>query len=209
MTGDNFRIRSDLSSCSRVPPVKLDVELPIPMANFFSLLPLFEELPYYNTKVEANMKLLSSLKLEIQSHPQHGYKQKIEQIADPIAHKLTMLKPSFEKQFNIYLSRKSHFFIAIARFLPSTALHLVLIFAIHRYKRLHEFLPFTHKMDQQKIPLKPIMVIEDQHLEQLQNDEKLQWKNSNLLLPESHLMSVGAESSAPTYAHLNRQIHRV
>ena len=62
LTGENFRNRSDLSSCAKVPPVKLDVELPKPMANLFSLLPTVDELPYYNTKVEAKMKLLKSVK---------------------------------------------------------------------------------------------------------------------------------------------------
>ena len=100
MSGNKIRIRSDLSSCSKVPPIKLDVELPTTMANLFPLLPPAEELPYYNTKVEANMKLLSSLKLESQAQPNHAYRQNLQQIAKPIAHILTILKPSLEKQFN-------------------------------------------------------------------------------------------------------------
>ena len=63
LTGENIRIRSDSSSCTKVPPVKLEVELPQPIANLFSLLPTVDELPCYNAKVEANMKLLKSLKL--------------------------------------------------------------------------------------------------------------------------------------------------
>ena len=35
--------------------MKLDVEILEPMANLFSLLPTVDELPYYNTKVEADM----------------------------------------------------------------------------------------------------------------------------------------------------------
>ena len=66
-------------------------------------------------------------------------------------------------------------------------------------------------MDQEKIPLKPIMVLEDQHLDRLQNDESFQWRNRSPLLPESHLMTNEnrEEESAPTYAHLSRQMHRV
>ena len=78
MSGNSIRIRSDLSSCSKVPPIKLDVELPTPMANLFRLLPPVEELPSYNTNVEANMKLLSSLKLELQAQPNHAYRQKLQ-----------------------------------------------------------------------------------------------------------------------------------
>ena len=56
--GEIIKVRSDLSLCAKVPAVKLAVELPKPMANLFSLLSTVEETPYYNTKVEANMKLL-------------------------------------------------------------------------------------------------------------------------------------------------------
>ena len=199
LTGENIRIRSDLSSCAKVPPVKLEVELPQPMANLFSLLPTVEELPYYNTKVEANMKLLKSLKLELQAQPQYGYKKNIQQIAEPIAQKLTMLKPSLEKQFNNYISWKSHLMIGIAVFILSALLHLGLMLALHRYKKLHKFQPFSHKLDKEKIPLKPIMVVEDQHLDRVQNDENFQWGNHSLLLPESQLMEA-REESAPTYA---------
>ena len=143
-------IRSDLSSSSKVPPKQLHVELPTPMANLFRLLPAVEQLPYCNTKVEANTKLLSSLKLELQAQPNHAYRQNLQQIAKPIAHKFTFLKPSLEKQFSNYESWKSHLLIRIVVFLLNTALHLGLTFALHRYMKLHKFLPFTHKLDQQK-----------------------------------------------------------
>ena len=67
------------------------------MANLLGLLLTVQELPYYITKVEANMNLLKSVKLELQAQPQYGYKKNFQQIAEPIAQKLTMLKPSFEK----------------------------------------------------------------------------------------------------------------
>ena len=43
------------------------------------------ELPYYNTKVEPNMKLPKSVKLELQAKQQYGYKKSIQQIAETIA----------------------------------------------------------------------------------------------------------------------------
>ena len=141
ISGNNIRIRSDLSSCSKVPPIKLDVELPTPMANLFRLLQPVEELSYYNTKVEVIMKLLSSLKLELQAQPNHAYRQNFQQIAKAIAHKFTILKPSLEKQFNNYISWKRHLLIGIVVFLLSTALHVGLMFALHRYKKNTSFSP--------------------------------------------------------------------
>ena len=136
LTGENIRIRSDLSSCAKVPPVKLDLEPLKPMAILFRLLPTVDELPYYNRKVEANMKLLNSVKLELLAQPQYGYKKNIQQIAEPIARKLTMLKPSFEKQCNNFISWKIHLVIGIAVFIPRALLHCGLMFALHPYKRL-------------------------------------------------------------------------
>ena len=74
------RIRSDLFTCANVPPVKLDVELLQPMANVFSLLPT-DEVRYYNTKVEANMKLLKTVNLEFRAQPQYSYQKNIKEIA--------------------------------------------------------------------------------------------------------------------------------
>ena len=87
LNGNNIKIRCDLSSCSKVTPIILEVELAEPMANLFRLLLPGEELPYYTTKVEANMKLLSSLNLELQAQLSHAYRQNLQQISQPIAHK--------------------------------------------------------------------------------------------------------------------------
>ena len=143
----------------------------------FSLLPTVDELPYYNTKLEANMKLLKSVKLELQTQPQYGYRKNIQQIAEAIAQKLTMLKPSFEKQFKNYLSWKSQLVSGNAVVILSAVLHLGLMLALHRYKKLHKFQPLSHKLDKQKIPLKPIMVVEDQHFDRVQDDENFRRRN--------------------------------
>ena len=55
------------------------------------------------------------------------------------------------------------------------------------------------------------MLVEDQHLDRVQNDENFQWQNQSLLLPESQLMKTAPreEEIEPIYAHLNRQRRRV
>ena len=142
---------------------------------------------YYNTRAEANIQLLNSLKLELQSQPDLSYREDLNYNAQPIAQGITALKPSLKKQFNNYLSWKSHLAIGLVVFFVSTALHLGITYTLHRYKKQHKFLAFSHKLDNQKVQLKPIMMVEDQHLEGLQNDENLQWRNQSLLIPESQL----------------------
>ena len=210
LIGPDVRIRSDLSTCMKVPPLKLNVTLPEPMARLFSLIPTVDQLPHYNTRVEANIQLLNSLKLELQSQPDHSYREDLNYIAQPIAQRLTALKPSLEKQFNNYLSWKSHLAIGLVVFFESTALLLGITYALHRYKKLHKFLPFSHKLENQKVQLKPIMMVEDQHLHGLENDEKFRWRNQSLLIPESQLREPReirhTEPEAPIYSQLNRQL---
>ena len=121
-------------------------------------------------KVEANRKLLKSLKLQLQAQPQYGYQKNIQQIAEPSVQKITMLKPSFEKQFYNYKLWKSHLMIGIAVFILTAPVHVGLMFALHRYKKIHKLQLFSHKLYKEKIALKPLMVIEDQHLDRVQID---------------------------------------
>ena len=198
LIGPNVRIRSDLSTCMKAPPLKLKVTLLEPMARLFSLIPTVDQLPHYNTRVEANIQLLNSLKLELQSQPDHSYRSDLNYIAQPIAPKLTAVKPSLEKQFDNYLSWKNHLAIGLVVFLVSGALHLGVTYALHSYKRLHKFIPFSHKLDNQTVPLKPVMMVEDKHLEGLENDEKFPWRNQSLLIPESQLRETrNPEPDAP------------
>ena len=55
LNGENNKIRFDLPSCAKVPPVELDGEMLKYLATLFSLLPTVKKLPYYNRKVAANM----------------------------------------------------------------------------------------------------------------------------------------------------------
>ena len=118
-----------------------------------------DQLPHYNTRVEANIELLNSLKLELQSQPDHSYRSDLNYIAQSFAQKHTALKPPLKKQFNYHLSWKSHLAIGLVVFFVSTALHLGVTYALHRNKRLHKFLPLSHNLDKQKVTLKPIMMV--------------------------------------------------
>ena len=183
LTRENIKNRADVSSLAEIPAVRLELELPRPMAKLVSLLTAVDELPYYSTKMEAKIKLLKGIKLEFQDQPQYGYKKESQQIVEPVAQKLTMLKPSFEKQFNTYMSWKSHFVIGIAVFILSALLHLELTLALHRHRKLHKLQTYSHKLDKKEIFFIRIRMVEDQHLDRVQNDKIFQGRNQSLILP--------------------------
>ena len=65
LSGPNIRIRSDLQTCSLIPPHIMNVDLPIPLHNVLTALPSLDELPAYSTKSQANIALLKSIKEDI------------------------------------------------------------------------------------------------------------------------------------------------
>ena len=65
LSGPNIRIRSDLQTCSLIPPHIMNVDLPIPLHNVLTALPSLDELPAYSTKSKANIALLKSIKDDI------------------------------------------------------------------------------------------------------------------------------------------------
>ena len=99
--------------------------------------------------------------------------------------------------------------IGVEVFILSTRLHLGLTFALHRHTNFHKFQPSSHKKNKQKVPPKPIILVEDQHVDRVQNEQIFKWRNQRLLLPEHQLMETREEASAPTYAHPNRKMHQV
>ena len=65
-----------------------DVKLLDQISELFSLLPTVVKLPYYNTKVAANIKHLHTLKLELHSQQDNTYREDLSIIAKRIADKL-------------------------------------------------------------------------------------------------------------------------
>ena len=144
------------------------------MAQTFSIILTMDQLPHYNTLVEANIQLLNSPKLELQSQLEISHRKDLNYLAQPIVQRIKAIKSTLEKQCNNYRSWKSYLAIALVVFFVSAALHLGITYTLQRCKNLHNFLLFSHKLDSQQIQLKLIMMLEDQHPEGLQTDENFQ-----------------------------------
>ena len=62
ISGPNSCIRSNLQSCSTIPPTIMNVDLSTPLASVLSALPSLNDLSMYTTKSQANDQLLKSIK---------------------------------------------------------------------------------------------------------------------------------------------------
>ena len=92
LRGPNIFIRSDLQTCSRVPSIKIHVDLPVPLQDVLSVLPSIDELPSYTLKSTANLALLGSLKKEMKYVAPTSIHDtaELQQLAQPIAPQMTI-----------------------------------------------------------------------------------------------------------------------
>ena len=126
------KIRSDLSSCNRIPAIKLRVSLPNPLASLImQVLPL-EKLPLYDSKAEAGVKLLKQVREELVHSPRIREVNQLVEIARPPPSDMELLKPSLTREFSQYVPLKVSFTLIIIVFVVSTLLHLLFMYIYHK-----------------------------------------------------------------------------
>ena len=175
LQGPNIRIRSDLSSCEDTPPVKLTVKLPTPIQQLLSSMPDIQELPYFTSKTEANVELLRTIRSKLQSMPQIGDSSRLESISEPIAVDMTLFKPSLKQELSSYLPLKLSLIITIASFAGSMGLHVLFIYAYHRFHAVRKLVPSFMKFEKKNIKVKPLVTVDEEHYPTIQRNKK-KWK---------------------------------
>ena len=108
----------------KVPPLELNETLSEPMARLFSLYPNSEPASLLQHTRGSEYSTAELIEIRTITQQDDSYRSDLNYIAQPIAQKLTALKPPRKKHFNKYLSWKSHLAIGLAVFFVSTALHL-------------------------------------------------------------------------------------
>ena len=84
LSGRNFKMRSDLTSCQHIPAVKVNVKLPDPLGHLIEVLPTVDEIPTYNTRIDASIEMLRSVREKLKILPSSGDQESLEEIARPI-----------------------------------------------------------------------------------------------------------------------------
>ena len=91
---NHFKIEPVSDSCDKFPAKRIDVTLSDPLAHLLSELPDLSELPYYESKTDAGVKLLGEVKSKLNDSPHLTKVDQLNDIAQPIAHNMRLLKPS-------------------------------------------------------------------------------------------------------------------
>ena len=147
-------IRSDLASCSTIPAIKLRLSLPDLLESLIMQVPPLDDLPLYTSKDEAGVTLLKAVRKKLISSPRVRQVTHLVEIARPFAQDMKLLKPSLTREFNQYVLFKVSFTLTVTVFIVSTVLHLVFMYAYHRFNLKDRIFP---KKTVKKNAIKPVI----------------------------------------------------
>ena len=149
-----IKIRPDLDGCDKIPAKRISVSLPDPLAHFISELPDLDDLPYFESKTDAGVKLLREVKAQLIDSPHLTKIDPPNEIAKPIAHNMRLLKPSFVDKMEQYVPLKLSLTLTIVVFFGKLLLHALVMYPVHRFAILKRLTPKFMKSGDTRIDLK-------------------------------------------------------
>ena len=80
-----YKNRSDLATCEQLTAIKINVQFPDPISNLLSELPELEDIPYYDSKTEAEIDLFKEVKKKLLEIPNVQNQEPMDKLAKPLA----------------------------------------------------------------------------------------------------------------------------
>ena len=181
----HIKIRSDLSSCSTIPAVQIDVKLDDPLQKLISTVPDLDQLPYYKSKADANIALFQQMKLELTMMSVDNLRQEdYDKIAEPIVHKMQLLKPTLIEKLDSYVPIKVSLSLTVFVFIGNLLLHILVMYLYHKFQFIRNLTPKFLKSPESKIPIKQVVSVAKDQFPLVQSmDHKL--KNKMTFINES------------------------
>ena len=156
----HIKIRSDLSSCAKIPEVQIDVKLDDPLQKFISTVPELGQLPYYKSKADANIALFQQMKLELTMMSVDNLQQNdYDKIAKPLVHKMQLLKPTLVDKLDSYVPIKVSLSLTVFVFIGNLLLHILVMYLYHKIKFIRNLKPKFMKSTDTKIPVQQVMSV--------------------------------------------------
>ena len=158
-----IKIRPDLDSCDKIPAKRISVSLPDPLAHSISELPDLSDLPYYESKTDAGVKLLREVKAKLIDSPHLTKVDQLNEIAKPIAHNMRLLKPSLLDKMEQYVPLRLSLTLTAIVFLGNLVLHALIMYLYHRFAIFRKLTPKFLKSNAGNIQLKPVLSVAAAH----------------------------------------------
>ena len=134
-----IKIRLDLQSCDKIPAKRIGGKLSDSLEHLIGAVYELNDLPYFETKPEANIQMIREVKQKLQ----HGVtvidNSKLPAIAKPIAHKMTLLKPNLVSKLETYVPIKLSLILTVIVIIGNLLLHASATFLYHRFAILRKF----------------------------------------------------------------------
>ena len=129
----HIKIRPDLQHCSQLPAATVEVRLADPLEQLITTLPNLTELPYFDTKTDANLALIKRVRTELIKTAVSFFKNKLQRIAAPIVKDMQLLKPTLVNKLHEYVPIKLSLTLTIVVFFGNLFLHILAMYLYHRF----------------------------------------------------------------------------
>ena len=198
----HIKIRSDLSSCSTIPAVQIDVKLDDPLQKLISTVPDLDQLPYFKSKADANIALFQQMKLELTMMSVDNLRQEdYDKIAEPIVHKMQLLKPTLIEKLDSYVPIKVSLSLTVFVFIGNLLLHILVMYLYHKFQFIRNLTPKFLKSPENKIPVKQVVSVATDHFPLVQSMEH-KLKNKMTFINES-------KTDEDTIPNIDRRLTKV
>ena len=114
-------------------------------------------MPYFNSKSLAGVELLRHVRETLGKAPKTQDMNQIVNIAKPIAKRMTLIKPRFEKELNSIVPWKTSLAILIFSFIGSMTSHFLFLYIYHRFHAVRKLIPEFLKVGEEKVHVKPVL----------------------------------------------------
>ena len=187
LTTRNIKIRPDLESCDKIPARRINVTLSDPLEHLLSTIPEINELPYFESKTDAGIRLLEQVKIKLIDSPIVTNMEQLDEISKPIADGMKLLKPTLTEKLESYVPIKLSLILTVIVFIGSTLLQCLCTYLFHRFKAVRDITPQFLKTAYGDIRIKPVVAMDiDEH----DRDEKTarlmetraEWQNKYTIL---------------------------
>ena len=135
LVGPIIKIRSVLATCEQLQAIKINVQLPDPLSNLLSELPELEDMPYNDSKTEAEIEVFKEVKKNLLEIPNAQNQEQMKKIAKPLALNMRKHRPSLARVFDDRLTFSNSLIMSIISFIGSMVLHALFMWIYHKNKK--------------------------------------------------------------------------
>ena len=192
----HIKIRPDLNTCDKIKATRINVSLPDPLQSMLSELPDLEELPYFESKTDAGIKLLREVKTKLIDSPQLTKTDQLDAIAKPIAHDMRLLKPTLTSKLETYVPLKLSLMLTVIVFCGNILLHILFTFLYHRFQVIGDLTPKFLKTQHGDLQLKPVFSVSPDKIDIIDKSRN-EWNDKIEIQPETTIQEWEDDTEEP------------